>query len=87
MLNKTVWFSLILSLTPLAPARERVQPNPTTTGVEAVSPQASQACPTVPSAVSPKDMPAGRQWAIQADRARKLEAAREHQKNRRHRDQ
>ena len=44
VLNKTMWFSLILSLTPLAPAQEPVRPNPTTTVVEAVSPQASQAC-------------------------------------------
>jgi putative transposase len=32
--------------------------------------------------VTPKDMLAGRQREIQADRDRKLEAAREHRKNR-----
>jgi putative transposase len=35
--------------------------------------------------ITPKDMLAGRQQEIQADRDRKLEAAREHRKNRRHR--
>jgi hypothetical protein len=44
MLNKTMWFSLILSLTSAALAQERVQPNPTTIKVEAVSPQATQTC-------------------------------------------
>ena len=33
--------------------------------------------------ITPKDMLAGRQQEIQADRDRKLEAAREHRKNRR----
>lgn len=44
MLNKTLWFSLILGLTSVALTQERVQPNPTTARVEAVSPQATQAC-------------------------------------------
>jgi hypothetical protein len=35
--------------------------------------------------ITPKDMLAGRQQEIQADRDRKLEAAREHRKNRRQR--
>jgi hypothetical protein len=44
MFNKTVLFSLILSLTSVALAQERVQPNPTTMRVEADSPQATQTC-------------------------------------------
>jgi hypothetical protein len=44
MFNKTMWFSLILSLSSVALAQERVQPNPTTIGLEAASAQATQAC-------------------------------------------
>jgi hypothetical protein len=44
MLNKTIWCSLILSLTCVALAQERVQPNHTAMRAEAVSPQATQAC-------------------------------------------
>jgi hypothetical protein len=44
MLNKTMWFGLILSLTSLALAQGRPQSNPTTMRVEAVSPQATQTC-------------------------------------------
>src|SRR5271154_2170027 len=44
MLSKTMWFSLILSLTSLALAQGRPQSNRTTMSVEAVSPQATQTC-------------------------------------------
>jgi hypothetical protein len=44
MLNKTMLFSLILSLTSVALAQERVQPNPATTSVEADSSHATQDC-------------------------------------------
>ncbi|MFZ3340776.1 MAG: hypothetical protein WA609_11745 [Terriglobales bacterium] len=44
MLKKTLWFTLILSLTSVAVAQERVQPIPTTRRVEADSPQATQTC-------------------------------------------
>lgn len=44
MLNKTLWFSLILSLASVALAQERVQSNPTTKRVEADSSHATQDC-------------------------------------------
>jgi hypothetical protein len=44
MLNKTMGFSLILSLTCVALAQQPVQPNQTKMRVEAVSPQATQTC-------------------------------------------
>jgi hypothetical protein len=44
MLNKIMWFSLILSLTSLSLAQEQVQPTLATKEVEAPSPQATQTC-------------------------------------------
>ena len=44
MLNKTIWFSLILSIASAALAQEEVDPNPATEIVEAVSAQPTQAC-------------------------------------------
>jgi|ERR1700722_1216622 hypothetical protein len=44
MPNKIMWCSLILSLACVALAQERIQPNPATMRVEAVSPQATQTC-------------------------------------------
>jgi hypothetical protein len=44
MLNKTPWFSLILGLTSVALAQDRVQPNLATKRVKAVSPQGTQSC-------------------------------------------
>jgi hypothetical protein len=44
MFNKTIWFSLILSLTSVVLAQEGVQPNPTTIRVGADSSHATQAC-------------------------------------------
>jgi hypothetical protein len=44
VLNKTMWFSLIVSLASVALAQERVQPSPTTQSRESVSSQATQAC-------------------------------------------
>ena len=44
MFNKTMWFSLILSLTSVALAQGRVQPQPSTMQVEATSSQATQTC-------------------------------------------
>jgi hypothetical protein len=44
MLNKTIWFSLILSFTSVALAQEPVQPKPRIMKVEAVSAQATQTC-------------------------------------------
>jgi hypothetical protein len=44
MLNKTIWFGLILSIASAALAQEEVDPDPATETVEAVSAQATQTC-------------------------------------------
>lgn len=44
MLNKTIWFGLILSIASAALAQEEVGPDSATETVEAVSAQATQTC-------------------------------------------
>jgi hypothetical protein len=44
MLNKTIWFNLILSFTSVALGQERVPPDQTKMSMEAPSPQATQTC-------------------------------------------